>query len=341
MPSVRDVGELALIQRVRRSAARAAGEGVRVGIGDDTAVLALSPDAVLLATTDLVVEDIHFRRASATPRDIGWKAIAVNLSDIAAMGGVPRWALIAIALPASTPMEDVDEFYAGLEEAASPHRVVVVGGDTSASPAGWVINVTLLGEHRGQPRLRSMARPGDAIAVTGSVGRSAAGLAVLESGRTSAWNALGPMALDELIQSHLRPRARVSEGMFLASQPGVRAMMDCSDGLATDLGHICRESGVGATVRLDRLPVSAAVRQAGRAAGRDPMAWATGGGEDYELLLTCGRDSADEIAAGLERATGTRLTVIGEVVAGEPRIAWIGALGEPVSIPAGYEHFHG
>ena len=313
-----------------------------MGIGDDAAVLDPTPGAVLLATTDLVIEDVHFRRASASPRDIGWKAMAVNLSDIAAMGGLPRWALVALALPASTPVDDVDGLYAGMREAAAPHGVAIVGGDTSASPDGWMINVTLLGEHSGTPRLRSMAGVGDAIAVTGTLGRSAAGLAVLGAGADVARRAgIDAAAIDALTRSHRRPTARVAEGRWLGAHPAVRALMDCSDGLATDLGHICRESNIHARVELARIPVDPAAGAAARALGADALDWATGGGEDYELLLTCAADAVTALAEGLRRATGTALTVIGTATSGPPEVTWVGARGEAVAIRAGYEHFHG
>ncbi len=341
MSGVRALGELGLIQRIRAAPGVSCAAGVAVGIGDDTAVLEVTPSAVLLATTDLLVEDVHFRRATATAREIGWKALAVNMSDIAAMGGTPRWALVALALPASAEVEEVDEFYAGLREAAAPHGVIVVGGDTSASTAGWVVNVTLLGEHRGTPRLRSMGRSGDAVAVTGTLGGAAAGLAALEAGGAEALSRMTTEALEEITRAHRRPNARVAEGRFLADVGAVHALMDCSDGLSTDLGHICRESGLAARIEVDRLPVSPAVHEAARALGRDPVAWATGGGEDYELLLTCDPAAAADLAAGLAAATGTRLTVIGELASGAPGIAWVGARGEPIAVVAGYEHFRG
>ena len=335
---VRQLGELDLIRRVRDRERSLHAPGVRTGIGDDAAVLDLAPGAALLATTDLLIEDIHFRRASASPRDIGWKAMAVNLSDIAAMGAAPRWALVGLALPASAEVEDVEAFYAGMREAADPHGVVIVGGDTSASPDGWMINVTLLGEHTGTPRLRSMARPGDALAITGSLGRSAAGLAVLTHGHGGG---ISPAALEEVTSAHLRPTARVAEGGWLGAQLAVHALMDCSDGLATDLAHICRESNVAARVLLERLPVSPAVREAARALGRDPIEWATGGGEDYELLLTCDPQAANALAAGLQNASGTPLTLIGGISSGAPGVIWLDAGGAAVTVRAGYEHFHG
>jgi thiamine-monophosphate kinase len=217
-----------------------------------------------------------------------------------------------------------------------------VGGDTSVSPERWVIDVTLLGEHAGAPRLRSGARPGDAIAVTGSLGRAAAGLVVLEMGADQARrHGLGDTVVEEVTRAHLRPRARVPEGRWLGETRDVHAMMDCSDGLLTDLGHVCRESGVGARVSLERLPLAPGAEAAARALGRDPLEWATGGGEDYELLLTCDPAAVDRLSREFRRSTGTPLTVIGEVEAGPAAIRWLGRNGQPVTMGAGYEHFRG
>ena len=336
------LGERGLIRRIRKTGVAAASSGVEVGIGDDAAVLVVPFGHRLLATTDLVVEDIHFRRTSATPADIGWKALAVNLSDIAAMGGTPRWALVALAVPADTDVEAMDAFYAGMEDAAAPHGVTVVGGDTSASLAGWMVNVTLLGLHPGAPRLRSQARRGDVIAVTGTLGTSAAGLFVLEMGLDRALQrGVVPDRLTEITRAHLRPRARVAEGRWLGQAPGVHAMMDCSDGLVTDLGHICSESGVGARIRLDRVPVAPAARETAHALGQDARQWAVGGGEDYELLVTCEAEAGDRLAAGLADATGTPLTIIGRIDSQSGEVVFVDADDAPVTIRPGYEHFHG
>ena len=336
--SLRELGELGMIARIRTAVGRSAPPGVRTGIGDDTAVLALAPGAVLLATTDLLIEDIHFRRAWASPADIGWKALAVNLSDIASMGGVPRWALVAVALPAAVEVHEIDALYTGLQDAAAPHGVTIVGGDTSTSPHGWMIDVTLLGEHAGTPKLRSAATTGDVVAVTGTLGRAAAGLALLETGGATT---VAASARDDLTRAHLRPTARVPEGRWLGDQPDVHAMMDLSDGLTTDLGHICRESGVGARIVLDQLPVAAAVREAARALGRDPLDWTAAGGEDYELLLTCGPDMVDRLARGLLAATGTTLTAIGRIERRDAAVIFVDACGEAVLPRSGYQHFHG
>ena len=330
--------ELEIIRLIRRIAAQSRAERVDTGIGDDTAVLRPQPGARLLVTTDVLVEDVHFRRAWATPFDIGWKAMAVNLSDVAGKGGRPLWALVGLALNAPVDLEDVEALYEGMRQAGAPHGVQIVGGDTSTSPHGWFIDITLLGEHEGSPRLRSGAKPGDAVAVTGTLGHSAAGLAALEAGR-SQLAAVRPDALETVTAGHLRPTARVAEGRWLGAAAGVNAMMDCSDGLATDLAHICRDSSVGARVALDRLPVDPAARDVAAALGADAVRWATSGGEDFELLLTCDPSSVPALRDGLYRTTGTALTVVGEIDALVGGVTFLDAGGKPVAVGTGYEHF--
>lgn len=328
------IAEQAVIRRIRRGTVPAA--GVTVGIGDDCAVLEPTPGHRLLATTDLLLEDVHFRRRYAEPADIGWKALAVNLSDIAAMGGRPRWALVALALPAETTVEEVDAFYEGARALGSRHAVAIVGGDTTASPAGWFVNVTVLGE-AATPLLRSGARPGDVIAVTGPLGRSAAGLAVLEG--PGAPEGIDAAARAEVTAAHLRPRPRVIEGKWLGEAGQVTAMIDLSDGLATDLARIAEESGVHCRVDIDRLPIDPSTRDVARALRADALAWATGGGEDYELLLTCEPQALGRLQEGLERATGTRLHTIGVVTVPGAGISFVDARGHQVPATAGFEHF--
>jgi len=331
-------GEDTLVRAIRALAAAAGdGAGVRVGIGDDCAVLEPRPGAALLATTDLLIEDVHFRRRWAEPADIGWKSMAVNLSDIAAMGGRPRWALVALACPEGTSVTEIEAFYEGALALARAHEVTIVGGDTSASPAGWIVNVTLLGD-ADQPRLRSTARAGDAVAVTGALGRSAAGLAVLE--RESPPAGVGAAHLAEVTAAHLRPRPRVREGEWLAAAGGVTAMMDVSDGVGIDLPRLLAESGAGAAVDVDRLPIDAATRAVAAALGADPTAWATGGGEDYELLLTCEPAALERLQRGLAEACGTPLTPIGEITAGARPVRW-SSHGHEVTVARGFEHFAG
>src|SRR2546422_8545156 len=221
--------ERRLIEIIRRAVRRA--PGVRVGIGDDCAVLEPDAGSLLLATTDLLIEDVHFRRRWATPNDIGWKSLAVNLSDIAAMGGRPRWALIALACPEAVGLDEAEAFYGGVQALASEHDVAIVGGDTAASPGGWIVNVTLLGEAARAPLTRSTARPGDVIAVTGTLGRSAAGLALLEA--TPAPRGVAAAAAADVTTAHLRPRPRTRAGQWLSAARGAPSRHQLPCGLPT------------------------------------------------------------------------------------------------------------
>lgn len=333
-PAIGRLTERAVIRAVRHRTA--GGHGVEVGIGDDGAVLVPTPGARLVATTDLLIEDVHFRRRYTEPADIGWKSLAVNLSDVAAMGARPRWALIALACPGDTTMDEIEAFYTSTLALGSEHGVAIVGGDTSASPTGWFVTVSVLGETVRAPKLRGGARTGDVVAVTGPLGRSAAGLAVLE--RPKAPAGVSADALARLTAAHLRPRPRVAEGSWLGSADGVTALIDISDGVATDLGHIAEESEVGARVDLDRLPIDDDTRAVARALGADPAAWATGGGEDYELLLTCNPTALPRVTAELERTSGTRLIPIGEIVAGGG-VVFTDTRGRSRSAVSGFEHF--
>jgi len=327
-------GEDDLVGRIR-SAAAADRDGVLVGIGDDCAVLEPTPGTRLIATTDLLIENVHFRRRYADAADVGWKAVAVNISDIASMGARARWALVALACPAGTTPEEIDAFYGGTLALAREHGVAVVGGDTSSSPAGWFVNITVLGEAT-RTLLRSTARPGDVVAVTGTLGRSAAGLAVLEHDRPPI--AVDPATLSDVSMAHLRPRPRALEGRWLGTSDGVTAMMDLSDGLATDVRRLCTESGVGATIALDALPIAAGTRRVAAAIDHDVLAWATGGGEDYELLVVSASEPFERLADGLAKATGTALTRIGTIERGTS-VRFVDARGDAVDVVRGFEHF--
>lgn len=324
-----------LVRLIRTAAARPGAAGIRRSIGDDAAVLEPTPGTTLVATTDLLLEDVHFRRRWAEPADIGWKAMAVNVSDVAAMGATPRWALVALACPDSAGADEVEAFYEGALALCDAHGVVIVGGDTSSSTAGWSVSVTLLGEAVA-PVLRSTARPGDLIAVTGGLGRAGAGLAILERGQ--APSGVPPAVLAEATDAHLRPKPRVTEGRWLAGAGGVTAMMDLSDGLATDLPRLVAESGAGATIDLVRLPVAPSARTIAVALEQDAMAWATGGGEDYELLVTCERSAFERLRTGLAAAAGTSLTAVGEI-GGAGGVRWVDAAGRDAVVTAGFEHF--
>jgi thiamine-monophosphate kinase len=327
-----ELGERGLIERIRRRLGPA-GPDVRLGVGDDAAVVAW-PAGDLLLTIDTLLEGVHFRRATSTLEDIGAKALAVNLSDVAAMGGDPQVALVALALSPSSPVADVDDLYTGLLGLAGPHGVTLVGGDTCASPGGLVVTIALAGRVDGPPLTRRGARPGDLVLVTGTLGAAAAGLASL---------GLEPVgvpgdAVAAVRRAHRRPTPRVAEGRLLRAG-GATAMIDLSDGLATDLGHITRESGAGAIVELDALPIADATRDVARALSVDPRAWAVSGGEDYELCFTAPPEAAAALATRVREATGTPVSVIGEIRPIAEGVRFVDHTGRPVPVRPGFDHF--
>lgn len=328
-----ELGERRLIERVRRGLGVPGGD-VLIGIGDDAALLAWPRGDVLL-TTDTLMEDVHFRRATATLREIGAKALAVNISDIAAMGGEPRFALLALAIAPACGLSDVDELYAGLGEVGARYGVMLIGGDTCASPDRLVITITLVGRVDGPALTRRGACPGDAILVTGRLGASAAGLAALERRPLAA----PAEALASVYFAHRRPTPRVAEGQLIRALGSATAMIDLSDGLTTDLGHIAAESGVGAVVRLTALPVDEATRAVALVLGADPRTWALSGGEDYELLFTAARDAATGLAARVTAETGTPVSVIGEVRPAAEGVRFLDDAGQPVAVKHGFDHF--
>lgn len=316
---------------IRLLASRFPSSGPALGIGDDCAVIPGDED--LLVTTDLLAEGVHFLAGRITPYDLGWKSAAVNISDIAAMGGIPRHAFLSIALPkgqtdSTSVISDLTGNPAAFADgfAACCHKfgVTLLGGDTSASKDGIFINVTLIGTcPHGSAVLRSGARPGDLICVTGTLGDSAAGLKLL----TRMADQVGH---DEalLLQRHCHSEPRVAEGQALRQCPGVHSMMDVSDGVAADLPHILEASGVGATVDVGKLPLSPELRRLCASRGWDPVNLALCGGEDYELLFTVAPNAIPPVDC----------TVIGTITAldaAAPRITWLGGK----QAYAGFRHF--
>lgn len=300
--TVGSIGEFALIDRLRRIVPTM-GPGVTLGVGDDAAVLELAGRVV--ATCDIQVEGAHFTRALCGPGDIGWRAIAVNLSDIAAMGGTPRFVLISLALPAETPVDTVDGIYRGIAEILTQHAVIVAGGNVSSTSGPMVIDVAALGE-AARTIPRSGARPGDRVWMTGTAGKSAAGRFLAAHPDTHV------PGQDALIAAYRRPTPRVEMGKVLARVLAVSAMIDTSDGTARDLLRLAEASGVGAHMELGHVPIPAGLADAARLAGSDPDAWVLAGGEDYELLFTAGREFDGE-AAGIAERVNVPLTRIGEV----------------------------
>lgn len=311
--------------------------GVIVGLGDDAAVLAPTAGHQLL-TTDLLVEGVHFDLAAISPRDLGAKAVTVNVSDIAAMGGSPRAALASIALTQDVEASWVMELYGGMRDACAEYAVALVGGDTNRGDL-VVVSVCVAGEVApGRAVRRSGARPGDAIVVTGSLGAAAGGLAVSRTQAAKTAEVLSRPWGRELVDAFERPVARVGEGQMLA-RCGATAMMDLSDGLAKDLSRLCRASGVGGRVELAAVPVSRALREGGASLGVDPLALALGGGEDYELLATLGPDDVEVGRRELDERFGVTLTSVGTIVEGAGLVALDPDGGEAPLEAAGWDHF--
>jgi thiamine-monophosphate kinase len=309
--------EFALIRELQHRFAHGASELVQ-GIGDDAAIVASSTSTWWHVTTDLLAEGIHFDIQSATPESIGYRAAMANLSDIAAMGAVPRFLLISLAIPKHLKQSHIYTLYAGLMKACRRHDVALIGGDTSASKAGLFLNITLMGTTTGRRALfRHGAKVGDQIYVSGTLGDSLAGLRLLANKPTTRSSrkrgiALSPSHRRFLIGRHFHPTARVAEGQWLNHERLATAAIDLSDGLSGDLRHLCEASRVGAEIEIDKLPLSAACRAYGRAFGVSPIQLALTGGEDYELLFTASPSHREKIEQQA-RTRGYRVTCIGTI----------------------------
>lgn len=331
--------EFGLIRRLTAQAAPLDHEVVK-GIGDDTAILKTSASTWTLITTDLLAEGIHFDPLLSSFEDIGYRAAIANLSDIAAMGGAPRFMLVAIAVPRTCSMGQIQRLYRGMMQAARPYRVSLVGGDTSASRGGLFLNITLTGVVKPrQALLRGGARVGDLIYVTGTVGDSNVGLALLK-GRRSGRSGMQPAQVRWLVARHHRPSARVAEGQWLVKHHLATAAIDVSDGLSGDLRHLCEESGVGADIIPTSLPLSQACRAYAAAHRLDAQYIALQGGEDYELLFTVPSDQQSRFER-LAASTSFRFTCIGLITHKRSglRLRTAAGVTTPLRITS-YEHFH-
>ena len=317
----RGIGEFELIARLSPFLAEA-GDGVLVGHGDDAAVIDVGGRGVCVAV-DVLVEDVHFRRDLSSLEDVGWKAVAVNVSDIAAMGAAPTVAVVGLTRPATLAASDVEALYRGMDAACARYGLRLVGGDTVAGGA-LAVSVTVLGEVDPQGVVRrSGARPGDQVLVAGTLGTAAAALA-----QVAADVPADPL----LLAAHRRPEALVKASRALASH-GATAMIDVSDGLGADLGHLCSASGVGAVVRAADLPFGRGVAVAAAALGRDPLEFVCAGGDDYALVATVPADEAEAAAA----AAGA--VVVGEVVSEPPEPVLLLADGTARTLAGGWDHY--
>lgn len=298
-------GEFELIDAIRERFRAPQGT---LGIGDDCAVIPRGDGLVTLVSCDLLVEDVHFRLPQIPASELGWKSAAVNISDVAAMGGTPTAMFLGLSIPEGMDEGWFDSFFDGFKACSERFGTALLGGDTTASQGGLGISVTVLGQcPEGQEIRRDGARPGDLICVTGTLGDSAAGLRLLEEGLQLPQDA-------SLINKHFHPVPRISDGLALRGIAS--SMMDISDGVASDLRHILKASEAGATVDVSALPLSVELRNCCSRNGWDPVGIALEGGEDYELLFTVGPEK--------EKDLRVPHTVIGRIDA-EKHLEWRGA----------------
>ena len=309
------LGEFGLIELIRERFASIPSHGCE-GIGDDCAVLPLNTTESMVVTTDLLVEDIHFLRDRITPEQLGRKSLAVNLSDVAAMGAAPVASFLSLSLPPGVTGVWIDAVLAGYHALSTQFGVPLLGGDTTSARDRLTVSVTAIGRAENTHlKRRGDAKPGDRIFVTGYLGDSAQGLQDMLSGRDTPFIAL-----------HNKPEPFVNEGIWLGGRNEVHAMMDISDGIASDLMHILQMSGVGAEVSLDMIPTNT------------PIELAVAGGEDYKLLLTADVGAAARLAEDYKAKFGEPLYEIGRIVAGE-EIRWLDR-GNPVLLECeGFAHF--
>jgi thiamine-monophosphate kinase len=321
---VSELGEFGLIDLLAKMVG-GGDERLLIGIGDDAAAWQ-GDDSIQLASVDSFIEGVHFTPQTTPWPDVGGKALAINLSDIAAMGGIPRYALVSLSLPDNSQVEDVAALYNGMLKLAKQYGVSIIGGDISNAPL-VAITITILGSSPTQKLLtRSSARPGEIVAVTGRLGAAAAGMEILKNKRK-----LDPKADTLLKNAFLHPTPRIAEGLLLVEQ-GVKTAIDISDGLVADLNQICKASQVGARIKVELVPVEPTVKTA---FSEKALELALSGGEDYELLFTASAEIVDKV----KKAASGPVTAIGEITAGEG-VTLVDKEGNPFELKkAGWEHF--
>jgi thiamine-monophosphate kinase len=336
---VGDVGEFGLIRRIsdllNREGIRS--ERVTLGIGDDTASFLPRPGYELLVTCDCMVEGRHYLPRYIRPRDLGRRAMTLNISDIGAMGGRPLYALISLGLKAEILVQDIEEIYRGFLVELNPFGASIIGGNLTESGNGMFIDITLIGEvEQGRGVRRSGARPGDAILVTGYPGQAAAGLQLLLQAPDDS-KLLG----HPLVKIYHTPSHRAQLGEAIAQAGCATAMIDTSDGFLGDLGHICEESGVGAEVFKEKIPISEDLRDAALILNRDPYDFFLGESDDYELVITCRPQDVALLHSIMIRCCPVPLTEVGRITSPAREITLLFPDGDrrPVK-PSGWDHFH-
>ena len=334
---IEELGELKLIEHLTAGLKKDYDSTVCLGVGDDAAAIRMGDGRYLLVTVDMLVEGRHFLFDKISPEQLGHKSLAASLSDIAAMGGMPRHAVVSVGWPPYADLKYTEKVYAGMKELAREFGVNIIGGDTVKAPQ-MLVDVTVLGEMEEEPVARGGARPGDLIAITGRVGASAAGLELLTAPEIPSPADLEPDISRELVQAHLQPSPRVREAVSLTKAAIPTSMIDISDGVGSEIKHICSSSEVGAMLYAGQLPVNEATREAARVLQKNVLDWALAGGEDYELIFTFPENKLDDARRTLTNS-GSEMQVVGKILPADSGMQ-IEVKGEIFALHTqGYDHF--
>lgn len=330
-----DIGEFGFIKRFARNFDSLIGEDA-IGIGDDCALLPLNDEETYVVTTDLLIEDIHFLKEQISPEALGHKSLAVSLSDVAAMGATPRFSFLSIGIAEDTDMDFLDGFMKGFQALSEKYHTPLMGGDTTKSSGKLMVNVVVVGQcKKSDVKLRSMAKAGDLVCVTGNLGDSAGGLKAMLNNMPQSQES------QKLIKKHHQPDPQIEKGVWLSQQFSVHAMMDISDGIASDLKHILKASEKAANVYVDKLPMSNTLRNMAATHAWDSVELATSGGEDYELLFTLDKAYLECVQEAFRAQFSEAFYVIGEIKTGDAQIDWF-CQGDRISIQkSGFNHFAG
>jgi len=335
---IKEIGEFKLIEKMNRHIET--DERVFLGIGDDCAVTKFDSNSLLITTTDILIEGVHFQLDQISPQQLALKSLAVNLSDIASMGAVPLYALVSLGIPSYITVEFIDDFYKGLSEYSRKYNVSIIGGDTALSKSGLIINIVLLGEQFQDLIItRGGAQVGDSIFVTGTLGDSFAGLKVFDIKKKDKISPRLEKSADFVIKRHSFPSPRIEEGKFLAENQLASSMIDLSDGIASDIKRISEQSKVGARILTESIPISKEMKELVNSFGEDPLEFALYGGEDYELLFTVRKQDLERLTT-LKESLNTPISHIGEIVKLEEGINLVQKDNTLFPLDrTGYEHF--
>ena len=328
--TVSELSERELVSRIQRQLPPAP-SWLAVGIGDDAAVIEPERNRLEVVTVDAVIDGVHFDRRFTPPDAIGHRALAVNLSDLAAMGAAPRFAVLSFSLPVDLPVADFDAVVSGIAALAASEHVTVVGGNLTRTPGPLAIDITAVGTvKRRSVMTRAGARPGDFVYVTGSIGAAAAGLQMLRDANK--------MRAESCIERYLRPTARLRAGLLLGRNRAASACVDLSDGLADGVARIAEASRVGITIDAAELPIDGDTRRAFEADGLNPVEAAIAGGDDYELLFTVRPRMRGRLRAAIDRC-GVTMTRIGVCTGDGAMVMRATADAAPTPLPSGFTHF--